>query len=220
MASTRPASLSSRPESLAIIQPLNRAAAAAQGLRPGPGLTGTAARRPSAGVPPIDSQAPGCGWGCHAGASARASLSGSPLWFRWVGPAPRTRRGPGPVSYQGGNGLSVVGRPRRRQGPGACGVSAARRSRSKWRALRDGVATMQGHRLRLFKHYGAGGVVDVAVCGPCLRADPKGRDGSGGSNTTITADHVRTRSPPGNPSARHIDCRLLFVFDFTNVWIQ
>ena len=29
MASTRPASLSSRPESLAIIQPLNRAAAAA-----------------------------------------------------------------------------------------------------------------------------------------------------------------------------------------------
>ena len=25
---------------------------------------------------------------------------------------------------------------------------------------------MQGHRLRLFKYYGAGGVVDVAVCGP------------------------------------------------------
>ena len=41
-----------------------------------------------------------------------------------------------------GNGLSVVGRPRRRQGPGACGVSAAQRSRSKWLALRDGVATM------------------------------------------------------------------------------
>ena len=45
MASTRPASLSSRPESLAIIQPLNRAAAAAS-------IADTAETRVKVSMPP------------------------------------------------------------------------------------------------------------------------------------------------------------------------
>ena len=54
---------------------------------------------------------------------------------------------------------------------------------------------MQGHRLRLFKHYGAGGVVDVAVCGPCLRADPKGRDVAPGFLSAATVAIERCQHP-------------------------
>ena len=54
---------------------------------------------------------------------------------------------------------------------------------------------MQGYRFRLFRRYGARGLVTVDVCEGCRRADPRGRDVAPGFLSVAPADISRCQHP-------------------------
>ncbi len=54
---------------------------------------------------------------------------------------------------------------------------------------------MEGHRFKLFRRYGARGLVTVDVCEGCRRADPRGRDVAPGFLSVAPADISRCQHP-------------------------